>query len=153
MNIPTFSRKLTALAVFLVCSTGASVFAGDAWQTDFKAAQEKAAEEEKPMLLDFNGSDWCGWCIKLKKEVFSQEAFQSYADEELVLVDLDFPRDKPQSDELKAQNRALAEKYGIRGFPTIILLAPDGEIIAKTGYRPGGAEAYVEHLQELLNEA
>jgi thioredoxin-related protein len=153
MNIPTYSRKLTAMAVFLVFSTGASLFAGDAWQTDFEAAREKAAEEEKPMLLDFNGSDWCGWCIKLKKEVFDKEAFQSYADEELVLVDLDFPRDKPQSDELKAQNRALAEKYGVRGFPTIILLAPDGEVIAKTGYRPGGAEAYVEHLQELLNEA
>ena len=153
MNHSIFSRKLTAVAVFLAFSAGASLFAGDTWLTDFEAAREKAAEEEKPMLLDFNGSDWCGWCIKLKKEVFSQEAFQSYADEELILVDLDFPRNKPQSDELKAQNAALAEKYGVRGFPTIILLSPEGEIIAKTGYRPGGAEAYVEHLQELLDEA
>ena len=118
--------------------------------TDFEAAQAKAAEIEKPMLLDFSGSDWCGWCIKLDKEVFSKEVFQEYAESELVLVELDFPRSKPQSEELKAQNQALAQKYGVQGFPTIILLSPDGELIARTGYRRGGAEAYVAHLKEAL---
>jgi thioredoxin-related protein len=103
-------------------------------------------------MLDFTGSDWCGWCIKLKKEVFSQEAFQEYAESELVLVELDFPRNKLQSDELKAQNQALAQKYGVRGFPTIILLSPEGELIARTGYRPGGAEAYVAHLKEEFSD-
>lgn len=111
--------------------------------TDFEAAQAKAAAEQKPMLLDFTGSDWCGWCIKLDKEVFSQEAFQNYAAEALVLVELDFPRGKDQSAKLKAQNKALAEKYGIRGFPTILILSPEGELIEKTGYRRGGAESYV----------
>ena len=97
---------------------------GGVWMTDFEAAQAKAAAEQKPMLLDFTGSDWCGWSIKLDKEVFSQEAFQNYAAEALVLVELDFPRGKDQSAELKAQNKALAEKYGIRGFPTILILSP-----------------------------
>lgn len=118
--------------------------------TDFEAAQAKAKAENKPMLLDFTGSDWCGWCIKLKDEVFSQEAFQDYADASLVLVELDFPRKKPQSDAVKAQNEALAKKYQIRGFPTIVMLNPEGELLAKTGYRQGGAEAYVEHLKEIV---
>jgi len=153
MKLRTTSPTLAAIAVFLTFFTGTALLAGNSWMTDFQAAQEKAVEEEKPMLLDFTGSDWCGWCIKLKKEVFSKEAFQTYAAENLILVELDFPRNKPQSDELKAQNQALAEKYGIRGFPTIILLSPEGEVIGQTGYRRGGPEAYVEHLQELLNGA
>jgi thioredoxin-related protein len=124
---------------------------GAAWMTDFEAAKARAAEENKPLLLDFTGSDWCGWCIKLDDEVFSQEAFKDYAAESLVLVELDFPRKKEQSDALKAQNEALKKKYGIRGFPTIVILSPDGELVEKTGYRRGGAEAYVEHIKEILD--
>lgn len=124
--------------------------AGDDWMTDFEAAKAKAAAEQKPLMLEFTGSDWCPPCMMLNKEVFSDAAFQDYAADALVLVKLDFPRSKPQSDELKAQNRALAEQYKIRGFPTILFLSPKGEMIAQTGYRPGGADAYVEHIQELL---
>ena len=120
------------------------------WLTDFEAAKKVAASEDKPLLLDFTGSDWCIWCIRLKDEVFTREAFTDYAEDELVLVELDFPRGKSQTEELKAQNAALAEKYGVRGFPTIVLLSPDGDLIEKTGYRKGGPEAYVAHLKELL---
>jgi len=142
---------LSFLSVFGLHTAFSAV--GEVWMTDFEAAQAKAAAEQKPMLLDFTGSDWCGWCIKLDKEVFSQEAFQSYAAEALVLVELDFPRSKDQSAELKAQNKALAEKYGIRGFPTILILSPEGELIEKTGYRRGGAESYVEHIMSILASA
>lgn len=121
--------------------------------TDFEAAKAKAVAEQKPMLLDFTGSDWCGWCIKLDKEVFSQQAFQAYAADSLVLVELDFPRRKAQSDELKAQNEALAQKYNIRGFPTIVVLSPEGELLERTGYRPGGPEAYVDHLKAIVASA
>ncbi len=138
---------LTLLSLNLVSA------AGDAWMTDFEAAREKALAEQKPILVDFTGSDWCGWCIKLDEEVFSQSAFQQYAAAELVLVEIDFPRNKTQSDELKAQNRALAEKYGVRGFPTILLLSPEGALIEKTGYRRGGAAGYIEHLQGILASA
>lgn len=144
------------LSISLLGLLGLSVSlsaAGDAWMTDFKAAQAKASAEQKPMLLDFTGSDWCGWCIKLDKEVFSRDAFRDYAADSLVLVELDFPRGKPQTDEVKAQNEALAEKYGIRGFPTIVLLSPEGELIDKTGYQPGGAAAYVEHIKGILASA
>lgn len=128
----------------------ASAQAGDNWGTDFKQAQNIAAKQGKVMLLDFTGSDWCGWCIQLKKEVFSQQAFIEYAQEHLVLMQVDFPRKKAQSQKVKEQNRALAEKYGIRGYPTIVLLSPAGEFMQQTGYQSGGAEAYVEHLQALI---
>ena len=124
--------------------------ATEAWMTDFAAAKIIAAAEQKPLLLDFTGSDWCGWCIKLDKEVFSQKVFKEFAADNLVLVKLDFPRGKEQSEDLKAQNKALSEKYGIRGFPTILVLSPEGELIEKTGYQRGGAEAYVAHIKEIL---
>lgn len=120
------------------------------WMTDFDAAKAKAAAENKPLLVDFTGSDWCGWCIKLNKEVFSQQAFKDFAKENLILVELDFPRKKAQSAELAAQNQALAEKYAVRGFPTILILDAKGEVIKQTGYRRGGAEKYIEHLQGIL---
>jgi len=143
-------RKILTTALFTLLGLQASLSAGEGWMTDFKAAKAKAAAENKPILVDFTGSDWCGWCIKLDKEVFSQAAFQEYAEEELVLVELDFPRAKKQSAELKAQNEALAQHYGIRGFPTILVLSPEGKLIEKTGYRRGGAEQYVDHIQEIV---
>ena len=132
------------------CEKSPADEATEAWMTDFAAAKIKAAAEQKPLLLDFTGSDWCGWCIKLDKEVFSQKAFKEFAADNLVLVELDFPRGKEQSEDLKAQNKALAEKYGIRGFPTILVLSPKGELIEKTGYQRGGPEAYVAHIKEIL---
>ena len=131
-------------------SLASTACAAEGWMTDFAAAQAKARAENKPLLVDFTGSDWCGWCIRLDKEVFSQSAFQAYAAAELVLVEIDFPRRKTLSAELKAQNEALAQQYEIRGFPTILLLSPEGELIEKTGYRRGGPESYVAHLKEIL---
>lgn len=130
-----------------------STHAASHWETDFEKARELAAKSGKFMLLDFTGSDWCGWCIRLKDEVFSQESFLAYAKEKLVLVQVDFPRKKAQSKELKEQNLALASKYGIRGYPTIIILSPKSEFIQQTGYQAGGADAYVEHLEELIAQS
>lgn len=140
------------LFAFVATDAGSVVAhgAGLAWETDFKAAQAKATASGKPMLLDFTGSDWCGWCIRLDKEVFSQPEFAAFASEALVLVELDFPRGKSQPEAIKKQNEALAKQYGVRGFPTIILLSPDGKLLAETGYQKGGAAKYVAHLKELL---
>ncbi|MCE5327614.1 MAG: thioredoxin family protein [Planctomycetaceae bacterium] len=122
-----------------------------AWFEDFEQAKAAAAASGKPMLLDFTGSDWCGWCIKLDNEVFSKPAFEAYAKENLILVKLDFPRSKEPPAAIKAQNDSLARQYGIEGFPTILLIAPDGRVIAQTGYKSGGAESYIEHLKKLLS--
>jgi protein disulfide-isomerase len=146
-------KKIILTLCFGLFVSNFSLSAGDGWMTDFEAAQEKAAAEQKPLLLDFTGSDWCVWCVKLEEEVFSQPAFLEYASDNLVLVELDFPKNKPQSDELKAQNRALAKKYEIQAFPTILVLSPEGELIKQTSYRPGGAEAYVRHVKGILAAA
>lgn len=120
------------------------------WITDFEAAKKQAAEQKRPILADFSGSDWCGWCIRLDKEVFSQKAFQDYAATNLVLFLADFPARKPQPETLAAQNKKLAAQYGIEGYPTVLLLDASGKELARTGYQRGGAEAYVEHVKGLV---
>ena len=143
-------QKIFSLSCIILLGFASAVFAGDGWMTDFDAAKAKAKAENKSMLLNFTGSDWCGWCIKLDQEVFGKAAFKEYAAAELVLVELDFPQVKQQSAELKAQNEALEAQYEIRGYPTILVLSPDAILIEKTGYQPGGAEAYVNHIQSIL---
>ena len=120
------------------------------WLENLEKAQEIAKEKGIPIFVDFTGSDWCGWCFKLRDDIFSQEEFIQYSKENLVLLKLDFPRNIKQSKETKAYNENLARKYGIKGFPTILLLNSKGDVIAQTGYQYGGAAKYVEHLQELL---
>ena len=101
-------------------------------------------------MVDFTGSDWCGWCIKLKDEVFDKEAFRSEAPKRFVLVELDFPHEKELSKELKAQNEKLQQEFKIQGYPTILMLDAEGKLIGRTGYRPGGPEEYVKHLAEMV---
>jgi thiol-disulfide isomerase/thioredoxin len=120
-----------------------------AWMTDFDAAKKKAAAEGKDLFINFTGSDWCGWCIRLDKEVFSQKLFVYEAQKRFVFVYLDFPKNIKQSDALKAQNEKLAQVYGVEGFPTIVLATADGRPYAKTGYEEGGPLVYLRHLAEL----
>ena len=139
-------KKLT-MFIFVLC-IGLSVFAsGKEWMTDMNAAMKLSAKTGKPILVDFSGSDWCGWCVKLDREVFSKTAFKAFAKKNLILVLLDFPRRKAMSAKLKKQNRALAAKYKIRGYPTVLLLDSKGNIIVRTGYRSGGAPKYIEFLK------
>lgn len=121
------------------------------WMTDYEAAVDKASKEDKHLLLNFTGSDWCGWCIKLDKEVFSKEAFADYANDNLVLVKLDFPRKTKLSEELQKQNYGLAQQFKVRGYPTIYVLDPEKKVATKTGYQKGGAESYVKHLKEIIS--
>lgn len=145
-------KFLTALTLF--CLLSIPVFAADdGWLTNLDAAKKIAEKDNKVILMDFAGSDWCGWCIKLDKEVFSQAAFKDYAKDNLVLMLVDFPRTKELPATERAVNEALMEKYGVEGFPTVILLDSKGRLIAKTSYREGGAAAYVEHIKELLAKA
>ncbi len=120
------------------------------WQTNLEKAVELAKKENKAVLVNFTGSDWCKWCIKLNDEVFSQNEFEKYAENNLVLVRLDFPRSIPQSQETKLYNNSLARRYGIQGFPTILVFDSQGKLVAKTGYQPGGATNYVNHIESFL---
>ncbi len=125
---------------------------GLVWETNLDDAITMANENGKPILVNFTGSDWCIWCQRLRDEVFSKEAFHAYAKDNLNLVFLDFPRGIKQSNEVKAMNRGWLDKYGVRVFPTLLILNKDGEVIAQTGYQQGGPEAYVKHLKELIEK-
>ena len=142
------------LMVWAAVAIGAGAYASEGWETDFAKASAKAKAEGKYMLIDFSGSDWCGWCVKLDKEVFSKGTFKDYAKDNLVLVLADFPRDKSkQSEKLQKQNEALKNKYNVGGFPTVFILSPDGKLVNKTGYQPGGPEAYVTYIKKVIAEA
>ena len=120
------------------------------WTTDLVHAQARAKAEKKMVLMDFTGSDWCPPCKALHKNVLSAKEFLDFAKDHLVLVQLDFPRGKKQSAELKKANRALSEKYEIEGFPTVIVLDADGKVLKKeVGYSGGNAKDYVAGLEKL----
>ncbi|MEZ6037990.1 MAG: thioredoxin family protein [Planctomycetota bacterium] len=121
-----------------------------AWGTDYDAAIKQAKKEKKLVMADFTGSDWCGWCIKLKDEVFSTPEFAEWAAEHVVLLELDFPRSKPQSDELKEQNTKLRDKHGIRGYPTILFLDAKGKEVGRSGYVKGGPAAWIADVEKKL---
>ena len=116
------------------------------WVTDYEEAFVKAKREGKHVLINFTGSDWCGWCKRLDREVFSQPTFQKYANEKLVLLKLDYPRRTPQPKEVKLRNQQLARDFAVRGFPTILLVKANQQVILRTGYKYGGADNYVRHL-------
>lgn len=119
------------------------------WMTDLPKAQAKAKAENKLVLMDFTGSDWCPWCIKLNKEVFSKPEFIEYAKKNLVTVEVDFPRTKTQTPEQKKANQALQEKYKIEGYPTVVVLNSEGKKVGELGYQPGGPKPFVEELDKL----
>jgi protein disulfide-isomerase len=135
-------------ALMLLIPAATSLRAAElAWQTDFAEASKQAAQEHKYILLDFTGSDWCPWCIKMDREVFNGPQFLDFATKNLVLVKVDFPRKSAQSPAEKSQNEDLAKKYGIEGFPTYILLDPSGkEVRRQVGYLQGGATAFIGWL-------
>ena len=141
-------RKLTLL-LSVLCFSASSGFAAAGWEDDYEKAVAKAKAEKKMVLLDFTGSDWCGWCIKLDKEVFSQKEFKDYAKENLVLVELDFPQGKKLSKKLKEQNEKLKNEHSVKGFPTIIVLNSEGTKVGQLGYMAGGPAPFIEKLNGL----
>jgi thioredoxin-related protein len=140
----------TCAALLALNCWGFAFAGGEGWSSDFAESKKEAAESKKDLLIDFTGSDWCGWCIKLNKEVFSQEPFKAGVKDKFVLVELDYPQNKSKlSAETIKQNEELRKAYPVQGFPTILLADAGGKPFAVTGYQAGGPEAYVKHLNEL----
>ena len=131
--------------------SGASGAADVRWIADFDEAVKVAKDEGKDLLVDFTGSDWCIWCIRLHDEVFVKSEFTDAAPKSYVLVALDFPQDEAVKAKVPnpTRNDELKKKYGVRGFPTVLLIEPDGDVYGRTGYQKGGAPGYVQHLSEL----
>lgn len=122
------------------------------WTTDFKAATAAAKATGRPILIDFTGSDWCGWCIKLHHEVFDQPAFQQWAAGHVVLLELDFPKHKQLAAAVAKQNNDLAQKYRVDGFPTIVVIDANGRELGRTGYVEGGVDAWLADLQKQVRQ-
>jgi thiol:disulfide interchange protein len=120
------------------------------WETDMKVAKKRAKDENKNILANFTGSDWCGYCVALKKEVFDQPEFQEYAKKHLIMLELDFPRKTELPAKLKEQNDELYQEFNVDGFPTVLIINARGKVVGNTGYQQGGPAKYVEHLKELL---
>jgi thioredoxin-related protein len=147
--------KYTLAAFVALMIAALPALAAPKWYTDLDEAKAVAAKENKPLLVDFTGSDWCGYCIKLHAEVFDKPEFAEFA-KNYVLVELDFPNKKPQPAEEKAKNKATQAKFGVSGFPTVLLLdAKTGEAYGRqSGYGPGsGPKAYIEKLSAFKNTA
>ncbi|MEC5164991.1 thioredoxin-related protein [Flavobacterium sp. PL11] len=120
------------------------------WETNVKKAIEVSNKTKKPLLMFFTGSDWCGWCIRLQKEVLKTPEFTKWAKENVVLVELDFPRRSNQTAEIKKQNNELQQAFGIQGFPTVVIAngtTKDGKVnfegLGSTGYVAGGPAAWL----------
>jgi thioredoxin-related protein len=149
-EVKTYRFFLFAIAASVLISAPLAVAEESGWLTDYKQAQQQAKANNKFLLLDFTGSDWCGWCKKFDKEVLLKPEFKDFARDNLVVVELDFPRGKPQTPEVKKQNRELAEQYEIVGFPTIVVLSADGQKLWRyDGYFPDGPAAFIAQLQKL----
>jgi protein disulfide-isomerase len=134
-------RLLAACAASLLLV--ASARAAD-WTEDYPAALARAKQEHKLLLLDITRSDWCIWCKRLGAEILDTPKFKDFADQKLVLVTVDFPNAKEQSDALKAQNKGLSGKYAVEGYPTLVVLDPDEKVVFKQeGYLEGGPDALI----------
>ena len=120
-----------------------------AWITSFEEAKARAQKENKDILINFTGSDWCTWCIRLAQEVFSEPGFAEYAKDKFILVEADFPMSpEGQPEAIDPQHQQLADTYEFQGFPTIMLFDKQGRPFAQTGYQPGRSQAYNAHLEE-----
>lgn len=144
--------KTILISFFLVLFASLNSFS----QADqLEKATQVAKEQNKLIFMNFSGSDWCRSCILLKKTILDTPEFESFANKELVLVDVDFPRKKKNrlSNEQTQYNENLAEKYNRDGqFPTIIILDSDLNIIAKTGYKRLNPSQYIDHIKSLINK-
>ena len=138
------------LFTFVSCESQSANNNNLKWETDLGVAIKKAKDENKTVLVNFTGSDWCIWCQRLSNEVFSKNEFEKFADDNLILVKVDFPRNIEQSTDTKMYNNQLAQRFGIEGFPTVLLFNSQGRLVLRTGYQEGGPEAYVNSLKSYL---
>jgi protein disulfide-isomerase len=150
--------KKLAITLFLILGSLTIQAQELTWQTDMKKAMEISKKTKKPLLLFFTGSDWCGWCMRLQNEVLKTPEFAKWADKNVVLVELDFPRRTPQLPEIQKQNAELQQTFQVQGYPTVWFVnasKKDGKInlekIGSTGYVAGGPSAWLAGADQILS--
>lgn len=143
-----FSPLLSIAAFFLASILSSS--AAPAWSTDLAKAQVQARAEGKAVLINFTGSDWCGWCMKLRKNVFLKPDFAAYAQTNLVLVEIDFPKRKLLPPEVQKANQRLEQQFQVQGFPTLVLLDRNGTRLSNVNYANGGTRTFLAEVEKIL---
>ena len=153
-------KKIIFIAFIALFSFSTQAQEGLTWHTDMSKATDISIKENKPMFLFFTGSDWCGWCIRLQKEVFNTPEFIKWAKESVVLVELDFPRKNEQTDVVKMQNAQLQQQLQVRGYPTVWFVSAakttDAKVnlnaLGSTGYVAGGPEKWLAAANQIVKK-
>ena len=150
-------KKLITILLLAISFNGFAQHKESAWHTDVNKAIKLSIQQEKPIFLFFTGSDWCIWCKRLVAEVFEKPAFKKWASNNVILVELDFPKRTPIADQLKKQNEQLRQLFGVRGYPTGWFVTPkqeNGKInfdkIGSQGYVRGGPKPWIEAANQIL---
>lgn len=160
LKIENMNKKIFITLLLVFSSLSIQAQEELTWHTDMSKATDISIKENKPMFLFFTGSDWCGWCIRLQKEVFKTPEFIKWAKENVVLVELDFPRKNEQTDAVKMQNAQLQQQLQVRGYPTVWFVSAvktdEGKVnltaLGSTGYVAGGPEKWLEGANQIIKK-
>ena len=153
-------KRIVIIAFLMLTSMSIQAQEALTWHTDLTKATDISIKENKPLFLFFTGSDWCGWCIRLQKEVFKKPEFISWAKENVVLVELDFPRPDNQPDAIKMQNAQLQQQLQVRGYPTVWFVSATKTADAKvnlnalgsSGYVAGGPQVWIDGANQIIKK-
>lgn len=153
-------KKILVIAFIILTSLSSQAQEELTWHTDMSKATDIAIKQNKPLFLFFTGSDWCGWCIRLQKEVFKTPEFVKWAKENVVLVELDFPRNNNQTDAVKMQNAQIQQQLQVRGYPTVWFVsaakAEEAKInltaLGSTGYVAGGPQVWIDGANQIIKK-
>jgi len=150
-------KKLLVVLLVALSLNGFAQQKAIEWHTDVNKAVNLSVQTGKPLFFFFTGSDWCGWCKRLVKEVFVKPEFKKWANNSVILVELDFPRRTPIAENLKKQNRELAQMFGVRGYPTVWIVEPTitgGKVnfnqLGSQGYVAGGPKTWIAGANKIL---
>jgi thioredoxin-related protein len=146
-----FAKSYLVLTILINVLPLREVRGAATWLNDYSKAQAQAKTEGKFVLINFTGSDWCGWCIKLRKDVFLRPEFEAYAKSNLVLLEIDFPKRKPLPPALQQQNQKLAEQFQVQAYPTLIVLDAQGIKLGRISYGSGGPKPFISEVERLIH--
>lgn len=144
-------KRFLALAAFATLAS-LTLAGGPGWLTSYDEAIKESKKTGKPILADFTGSDWCYWCKRLDKEVFETAEFKTWAKQNVVLLYLDFPQKTKLSAKLTEQNSKLAEKFKIRGYPTVLVIDSKGTKKGELGYMEGGPSKWTAEANKFVKK-
>ena len=153
-------KKILVIAFLTLTTMSLQAQEGLTWHTDLSKATDISIKENKPLFLFFTGSDWCGWCIRLQKEVFKTPEFVKWAKENEILVELYFPRKNEQTEPVKLQNAQLQQQLQVRGYPTVWFVSATKTADAKvnlnalgsSGYVAGGPQVWIDGANQIIKK-